>query len=61
MTSAELDVTEQSCLSNFLLALQASGLIPQEQAGSTTAFHHVQFLLVPEPWKIVPGRWLSHT
>lgn len=60
MTSAELDVTEQSCLSNSPLALRASGLILQKRAGFATAFHHVQFLLVPEPWKIVPGRWLGH-
>lgn len=59
MTSAELDVTEQSWLSSSLLVLQASGLNRQEQAGATPAFHHIQSPLVPEPWKTVPGRWLS--
>lgn len=60
MTSAELDVTEQCCPSKSSRALQASGLILQEQAGFPAAFYRVQFLLVPELGKIVPGRWVSH-
>lgn len=59
MTSAELAVTEPSCLSSSLLALRASGLNLLERAGSIPAPHHVLLLLVLEPWKIVLGRWLS--